>query len=472
MDARVHRGTRRVEDLPTPPGLPWLGNALQLKPDALHTILEGWERKYGSLFAVKLGSRRIVVCSDHELLQTVLRHRPQDYRRFLPIEQVLAEMGANGVFSVEGEAWQPQRRLIMRALAPNNFRAFFPALQAITERLRQRWLRAAERGETVEMTRDLMRYTVDVTTTLAFGEDPNTIDDTGDVIQQHLALIFPMIMSRINAPFPYWRYFRLPRDRRFDHALQAVHHHVQGLIERTRRRMRDEPAEQPRNALEAMLIARDEPGSDITDAVVVANVLTLLLGGEDTTANTLAWTIYHLATHAPSQDQMHAEAQQQLGVAPLCAAHDDLKRLDYFEAVANETTRVHPIVPMFFMENVHDTVLGELALPAGTPLFFLLRPAMQNPTNFGMPGEFLPQRWATGHDQVQPHDGRAYVQFGAGPRVCPGRHLAGVELRLVLSMLAQNFEVDFVGDPAQVREVMAFAMMPSSVPVRLRTRKA
>jgi len=80
--------------------------------------------------------------------------------------------------------------------------------------------------------------------------------------------------------------------------------------------------------------------------------------------------------------------------------------------------------------------------------------------------QFRPERWAAGHD-VQPHDMRAYVQFGAGPRVCPGRHLAAVEIRLVLSMLARNFSMQLATDPAAVREVMAFTMMPSAMPVRL-----
>jgi cytochrome P450 len=101
-------------------------------------------------------------------------------------------------------------------------------------------------------------------------------------------------------------------------------------------------------------------------------------------------------------------------------------------------------------------------------LFFLLRPAMLDEKHFGCPRQFLPERWAAGHAEVQPHDPRAYVQFGAGPRVCPGRHLAGVELRLALSMLTRNFSLDLVGDAGDIKEVMNFSMMPSAVPVRLK----
>jgi len=275
----------------------------------MHLVLEGWCHEFGPSYTIELGPKRVFVSSDSDFLQTALRERPQRYRRFAPIESVFAEMGANGVFSVEGEAWHPQRKLIMQALAATNFRSFFPALQTITQRLLRRWQAAAARGETVEMTQDLVRYNVDVTTTMAFGEDPNTLEQSGNVIQEHLAQIFPMIMARINAPFPLWRYLKLPQDYRFDRSLQAVNHHVEMLIERTRKHMHDVPSVQPRNLLEAMLTSSAQAGSGITDAIVSANVMTLLLAGEDTTAHTLAWSRYFLCTHAQTQARLQAEAR-------------------------------------------------------------------------------------------------------------------------------------------------------------------
>ena len=462
-------GTRSLAELPSPKGLPLLGNALQLDPARMHLILEGWCKELGPTYTFGLGPKRVFVSADPEHLQTALRERPERYRRFAPIESVLAEMGGNGVFSVEGEAWRPQRKLIMRALASTNFRAYFPAIQAITERLRRHWQQAAESGAVVDMAQDLVRYTIDVTTALSFGEDPNTIDAPGNVIQEHLACIFPMVMARINAPFPLWRYLKLPRDRALDRSLAAVHGHIATLIERTRRRMRDEPSDDARNLLESMLAAAAEPGSGITDPMISANVLTLLLAGEDTTAHTLAWTFFFLCSDPALQERLRAEAHATLGQAHVCPSFEDVKNLDLFEATAHEATRLKPIIPIIFLEPLTDVVLGDVALPAGTPLFFLLRPSMHDHKHFGRPAEFLPERWATGHGQVQPHDPRAYTQFGAGPRVCPGRHLAGVELRLVLSMLARNFSVEFAVDPASIREVMAFTMKPGSMPVRLKT---
>jgi len=460
---------RRLDELPSPRGLPVLGNLHQLDLPRLHRVLEDWCARYGSPFLMRFGRKKIFVSADPDVLQHVLRERPEGYRRVRAIESVLAEIGANGVFSVEGEDWRPQRKLIMHALNATHFRGFFPTLQAITARLHRRWDAAARRGETVDMTADLVRFTVDVTTALAFGEDPNTIEQEGDVIQDHLAHVFPTIFARINAPFPYWRTLRLPRDRRFDRAMRAINAHVERLIEQARRRMRDAPASAPRNVLEAMLAARDEPGSGLDDADVRANVLTLLLAGEDTTAHTLAWTLFFLAQDTARQTQLCEAARAVLGEAPVCPAFEAVRQLDVFEACAHEATRFKPIVPLLFLEPLADVELAGVELPAGTPLFFVLRPAMLDERHFADSHAFRPERWAAGHP-MQPHDMRAYAQFGAGPRVCPGRHLAGVEIRMVLSMLARNFTMQLAVEPAAVREVMAFTMMPSEMPVRLSPR--
>ena len=87
-------------------------------------------------------------------------------------------------------------------------------------------------------------------------------------------------------------------------------------------------------------------------------------------------------------------------------------------------------------------------------LFFLNWPAQIDPHHFADPLRFDSTRWSAAQGSGEAHNPRAYLQFGARPRVCPGRHLAAVEMRLVLSMLLRHFEIELVRDPAQ--EVLHF----------------
>jgi len=463
---------RRLIDLPAPKGLPLIGNLHQLAPQDLHHTLERWGREVGTPFRFQIGGRSIMVVSDTDQVQSMSRERPHRFRRFRPLESILEEFGANGLFSAEGAAWEPQRRLIMQALSIPQIRAIYPTLHGITERLQARWLRAARERRTVEMVEDLKRYTVDVTSALAFGEDPRTLERDSGVIQEHLAIILPMLMARLNAPFPYWRYVKLPRDRKLDRSLIEIHRYVRQMMERARQHMRDDPPETPRHLLEAMLAMRDTPDSGITDDQVAANVLTLLLAGEDTTAHSMAWSMLFIAGDASLQQRLATQARRVLGAAPVCPDYATLKELDLFEAVCTETGRFKPVAALSSFEPLEDVTLGDVRVPAGTTIFFLNRPPMHDARNFANPERFDPDRWLQPRDAERgAHEPRAYLQFGAGPRVCPGRHLAGVEMRAALSMLVANFEVKLAVDPAQIREVSAFTMVPSAMPVELTVRQ-
>ncbi|WJF91915.1 cytochrome P450 [Paraburkholderia bonniea] len=462
---------RQLADLPCPAGLPLLGNLHQLAPTQLHLTLERWAAELGTPYRFQICGTPVTVWTDPELCQTISRERPHRYRRFTPIETVLEEMGCNGLFSAEGVAWEPQRKLVMQALSIPNIKSFYPTLNAITERLYQRWQRAAASGAIVEMTQDLKRYTVDITSALAFGEDPRTLDQDGSAIQEPLALILPAVMARINAPFPYWRYLKLPGDRRVDRALKEVHQYVRQMMQRARERMRDDPAETPRHLLEAMLRLRDAPGSEISDDQVAANILTLLLAGEDTTANSIAWAQLYIATQAPLQQRLAIAARAALGSHTVCPDYAGLKQLDLFEAVCTEASRLRPVAAISSFEPLEDVCLDNVHVPAGTTMFFLSRPSMLDERHFSQPEIFDIDRWLRERDtRTGNHDMRAYLQFGAGPRVCPGRHLASVEMRLALSTLLASFEIELMTDSASIKEISAFTMVPDTMPMRLKAR--
>jgi cytochrome P450 len=461
--------SRSLEDLPSPRGLPLIGNMHQLDLKKLHSAIEDWGAKLGSSFTFAMGPKRVFVTSDPNLAQFALRERPESFRRLSAIASVIDEMGFNGVFSAEGEAWRPQRKLIMQALSPRGFPSFFPTLQTITDRLRRRWLRIAEQGSVTDVAQDLVRFTVDVTSTLSFGQDVNTLEQEGDPIQKHLGVIFPMVNLRVNLPIRYWRYVRLPQDRKLEQSIEAVRTFVAKLIDNARSEFARDPAAPPKNLLQAMIGAANEPDSGITDNEVYANVVTLLLAGEDTTAHTLAWTMYCMAQRPELQVQLQTAAREALGDSNVASDYEMTERLALFEGAAFEALRLKPIIPLIFLETKHELRLGDTILPAGTPVFLSLRPAMSSDQHFAKAKQLDPERWITGrHESAHAHNPRAFMQFGAGPRVCPGRHLATLEIRMALSMLARNFSVEFASDPADVREVFSFTMSPSSLPLRLR----
>lgn len=471
MTAVAPRTRRTIADLPGPRGLPLLGNLHQVDLPRLHQQLEAWAAEYGPIYRLRMGGVTRVCIADSEAIATMLRERPDVYRRRKTAEDVMAEMGFNGVFSQDGENWRRQRRVVVQALNPAHVAAFYPAMVRTTERLLGRWRSAAERGEVVDPCRDLMRYTVDVTAHLAFGIDVNTLETDGPVIQQHLDKVFPMLFRRVTAPFPYWRWFKRAADRELDRALGEIRAQIVQLTADCRARMEAEPAryEHPANFLEAVLAANREEGMAFADDEIYANVLTLLLAGEDTTANTLAWCVKYLIDEPHWFARLRAEADAALGDAPAAHDLDTLRRLDQIEAFTQEVLRLRPVAPLQGIEPKQDVELLGCHLPTGTEIIALTRPAALDDGHFGEARRFAPERWLE-EATVSPHDPRASIPFGAGPRFCPGRGLALIEIKTVLAMLCRNFELAHADAAREVHEKLAFTMAPEGLAVRLRLR--
>jgi cytochrome P450 len=147
--------TRSIADLPGPAGLPWLGNAHQVRTDRLHSIAEGWSDRYGPIFRFDLGPRRIVAISDAEVINTILRDRPDGFRRWREMQEIFDEMGFSGVFSNEGEDWRRQRRLTVTALNSNHRQRYFHVIHTATGRLYRRLEGAARDGQALDICQEL-----------------------------------------------------------------------------------------------------------------------------------------------------------------------------------------------------------------------------------------------------------------------------------------------------------------------------
>ena len=468
--AQSTQPTRRFADLPGPSGLPMLGNALQIQTSRLHLTMEHWAEEFGTPYGIRLGNQKAVVVSDPEWIAEALRERPHRFRRFASMERIAEELGVIGLFSAEGETWKRHRRAWMKALSVHHVKPFFEQLSQITARLQKRWEAAADTGEAVDVQADLMRYTVDVTTLFAFGVDTNTLEQEGDRIQQHLAQFFYMLNRRLSAPFPYWRWFKLPVDRRLDKSIAIVREFVNSTIAEARQRIEANPelAQQPTNLLEALIVARDEDGSAFTDIEIFGNTLTALLAGEDTTANTLSWMIHLLSQHPGEQKKLQDSVDAVLGNAPMWSRLEDGEQLKPIDAVMSETLRLKPVAPLLFLCAVEDTVLGDLELEGGTNLIMTMRTAAVDEQNYEQPEVFNPQRWLEEKKvfAIQPP-----MPFGGGPRMCPGRSLAQMEIKSVTSMLARNFDIEAI-DADAVGENHSFTLMPSNLKVRFHRRNS
>ncbi|MGH2852588.1 MAG: cytochrome P450 [Solirubrobacteraceae bacterium] len=459
---------RSIRDLPGPRGLPLLGNLHQTwRLGQAHLVVEEWCDRYGPIFKFRVGRRLMVAVSDVDEINRILRERPKGYRRWREIESGFAEIGFPGVFSVEGEDWRRSRRLAVTALNSNHLHRHFHVVRTATERLYRRLGQAAREGRSFDISQEFTSYSVDITSTLAFGHDLNTLERGESELQRHIARTFNMLNFRLFFPIPYWRWLRLPPDRALDRSVVELNRAVAAFVDQARARMRERPElfEEPENFLEAMLATQREDDS-FTDQEIVGNTFALLIAGEDTTAHTMAWTSWFLAQRPDIQARWAEEAAVLLDRERFPTDHELIARFSYGEAVLRESMRLKSVANGITVEPLADTTVCDTHIPAGTRLILETRYAGRRASG----ADYEPARWLD--DEHATPDQKTFLSFGAGPRFCPGRNLALLESKSAMAMIARNFEMELDESAGPVRERLSFTMIPAGLRVRLRERVA
>jgi cytochrome P450 len=457
------------ETLPGPRGLPLVGNALAFDPKAVHLVLERWAAQYGRAYKMRIGRRPAIVLSDPADVHQVLRERPEAYRRETAMSEIIEEISGRGVFTAEGDQWRVQRRLTMAALGARHLRSYYPVLTTSARRLLACWRRAAASGEPQDIGDHFARFTLDVTTNLALGVDVNALENPDGAEAAHIRTIFEAFTRRLLAPLPTWRWFKMPRDRRVDRASRALRALAEQALENARVALEREPgrADAPTNLVEAMLVASRQEKAGLSAEVVMGNIVQIIAAGTDTTSNTLAFMVHLWCDDADVQQALQREADRVLDGQDLPAEPRQVDALAYTQAVADEAMRLFPPAPFVTLTTLEETVVAGVRVPAGIEVYGLLRPGCREPARFPSPEAFSPQHWRSPTAAQK----QAAIPFGTGPRLCPGRSLALLEMKLATSLLARHFHVSRVGDPSAVRDVFAFTLHPTGLRVRLRERR-
>ena len=338
---------RPLTTLPGPHGLPLLGNLLQLKATQLPTILERWADRYGPLYTFRLGRKPVVVVAEPALIQTVLRHRPETYRRLHTIAAAFDDLGEQGVFTAEGRALAAPASGgdagLERAAGPPILSDPDGGDDLSADPVGARGPRGRG-GRYPHRTDALHRrghHPLHV-----WGRPPGP-RPRGEGLEPYLAQILPTINRRCQALVPYWHVFPLPADRAFARALAALRTVMAAALARARARLAQNPpgATPPSTVLEALLVARDAEGRAWSDDEILSNLLTMLVAGEDTTAHTMSWML-HFMTDVPAvQQAMQQEADAVLGAARMLPDVQTQDQLPYIDAVAQETMRLKSVAP-------------------------------------------------------------------------------------------------------------------------------
>jgi cytochrome P450 len=369
----------------------------------------------GDVARYRGGREPAFLVSRPEFIKHVLADNHANYSKETFINSMFKAAVADGLLTSEGGPWRRQRRLMQPAFHWERLVRLAGAMTDSTLAMLARWQPAVDAGEPLDIAAEMGSLTLRITGQVLFGVD---IAEDMDRIGKEIADGLRNIIS--------------PHKGHFQEGRKQLHALVDDIIARCR------AAPDTPSVVSLLMEARDEEsGRNMSDVELRDEVVTLLLAGHETTANSLSWTWFLLARHPDAAAALRSEVHEALDGGP--PGVGDLEHLPFTRMVMEESLRLYPPAWILGRKAIGPDRLGQHEIPAGSTVAISpyvvhrLGQYWERPLEFD-PLRFSPQRSA----HRAPY---TYLPFGGGPRLCIGHNLAMMESQLILATVAGRYDL-------------------------------
>ncbi|ELT98568.1 hypothetical protein CAPTEDRAFT_130691 [Capitella teleta] len=241
--------------------------------------------------------------------------------------------------------------------------------------------------------------------------------------------------------YPYMFFILTPMGRKFRRNCNYVHRVADDIIRSRRKALKEnlsKTGDRYLDFLDILLTAKDPTGKGLTDKEIRQEVDTFMFEGHDTTASSISWALYSLASNPDCMQKCQEEVDRVLqGRDDDNILWNDLSELKYLNLCIKESLRMHTTVPFIQRITTKDCYVDGFLIPKHTSISLPLYTILHHPDVWKKPMEFIPERFSSENtDKMGSH---AFVPFSAGPRNCIGQNFAMHEMKVILARVIRRF---------------------------------
>jgi cytochrome P450 len=410
--------TSAQKKLRQPPG-PDEPVSLGIDAETLAT-LQQLQREHGDMVCVsKPNGRRAYFINDASEVRRILTRRHSKYHKGPGFERVKMLLG-NGLIVSDGDVWRRSRRMIQPAFSRQNVHRLMKVMVECCDRRAAHWAELASGNEHCNITAETSDFALELILISIFSSDYET-----------------RIMAEGDNPFAF-----LSRDSKRDLSVVMKVRHLRKLLLGIIEDRRAGKGSTEFDFLSMYLQATDKEGQQFSDAELLDELMTLIVAGFETSANTLNWVWYLIARHPEVEAKLIAEARAHLpGVSALNA--DSLAAMEYTQQVLEEALRLYPPVWLFTRRSHELDELDDFDVGPDTDIY--LSPFILHRTGhyWPDPDRFDPDRFAP---TDKPKKDRPFFPFSLGPRRCLGEYFSFLEMKVHIGLLLPRFRMQLVDE--------------------------
>ncbi|XP_062105103.1 cytochrome P450 81Q32-like [Humulus lupulus] len=481
---------------PSPPSYPILGHLHLLKPP-IHRTFRNLSQKYGSIFSLRLGTRRVVVVITSPSAveecftknDVVLANRP-----CYLLGKYLSYNNTTMTTSSYGDHWRNLRRIsAIEIFSSSRLNSFLGIRRDEINRLLCELARpGCGRGgfvfAEVEMKSLLSSLTFNIIMRMVagkryFGDDVSDGDHAESrrfrkIIEDSTAYAGAANAADYLPAALSW--FGKGYEKKVRSVGKNMDEFLQGLISEHRTKKNKTMAESSSSSSSTMidhLLSLQESQPDYyTDQIIKGFTQTIFTAGTDTSSVTVEWAMSNLLNHSHVLKKARAEIDDQIGQQRLIE-ESDLHKLPYLQSIISETLRLYPAAPMLLPHlSSANCTIGGYDVPQDTILLVNAWAIHRDPTLWDEAESFKPERFNKSSSEGGGDgdgDGGGFnklMPFGLGRRACPGSSLAQRVVGVTLGCLIQCFDWERVDDEDIDMTEGKGVTMPKVVPLKAMCR--
>jgi len=422
-------------------------------------LLEIWPAPYYRALRLHrrlLGRDHFLFNDPADIDQLLIAHRER-YQREPTARRLLQPIVGRGLFFVEGEEWRRQRRALAPAFQPRHIDRLIPRFHQQALRMIERWSGPCRQQR--NLLRDFRTLTLAIAGRAMFSiEDEARTAALGALIDG-----YERSTSRLGwrdyVALAGWTGLRQAPDRDTFH--RRWHGWAAAMSDR---RPAIGDMDVADDLLDLLRAVRDETtGAPLSQDEIVDQIGTMMAAGFVTTAMALFWIAVMLALHPEHQEALRDEVARDDAASPPDAAA--LRAASLCQAFVYETLRLYPPVFAVTRVAIADDRIGTLEVRRGSIVIVAPWVLHRHEAHWQSPQVFDPARFIRDGRVLAP---KAWMPFGAGPRICIGMAFALSEIQVVLRLILQRFRMRLTR-PCP-RPVGRFALAPDIEPLFELTR--
>ncbi|XP_006995913.1 cytochrome P450 2A9 [Peromyscus maniculatus bairdii] len=430
---------------PGPTPLPYIGNYLQLNIKDMYSSIKELSERYGPVFTIHLGPRRVVVLYGYDAVKEALVDQAEEFSGRGEQATYNTLFKGYGVTFSSGERAKQLRRFSIATL-----RDFGVGKRGVEERIQEEAVCLVKMlqgtcGAPIDPTSYLSQTVSNVINSIVFGDRFDYEDKEFLKLLHMMGQMNRFAASNLGQLYDMFhsvlKYLPGPQQQ----IIKDTQELEDFMIRKVKQNQSTLDINSPRNFIDSFLIHMQEeknnPNSEFHIKNLVMTSLNLFFAGSETVSSTLRYGFLLLMKHPDVEAKIHEEIDRVIGRNRQPQFEDRLK-MPYTEAVISEIQRFANLAPLGIpRKTIKNTTFRGFFLPKDTEVFPVLGSLLTDPKFFPSPNDFNPQNFLDDRGQLKKN--AAFVPFSIGKRFCLGDGLAKMELFLFLTTILQNFRFKF-----------------------------